>query len=97
MVSGTKNKTVKTGSVLVKSNLNKPRTIVNQTKDVEAETSQQPLKKKKRAAWDVKGRLQDLEDCHQKTESRLVSSNDMIDSLTNKLTTSQSTSILVLL
>lgn len=48
-------------------------------------------KKKKRAAWDVKGRLQDLEDYHHKTEMRLSSSNEMITSLTAKLSTSQTT------
>lgn len=76
-------------TALGKSNINKTR--VNMSKPVE--TTEPPLKKKKRAAWDVKGRLQDLEDYHQKTENMLTSSNDMIESLTGKLNTSQTTSI----
>jgi kinesin family protein C1 len=47
--------------------------------------------KKKRAAWDVKGRLQDLEAFHQKTEERLGTSNTMIDKLQTELSTSQNT------
>jgi kinesin family protein C1 len=47
--------------------------------------------KKKRAAWDVKGRLQDLEAFHQKTEERLSSSNTIIDKLQIELNSSKNT------
>ena len=56
-------------------------------------TDSEPPKKKKRAVWDVKGRLQDLEEYHNQTETRLQSSTEMISTLTSQLGQSQSTSM----
>ncbi|KAJ3096950.1 hypothetical protein HDU97_005425 [Phlyctochytrium planicorne] len=45
--------------------------------------------KKKRPAWDVKGRLQDLEEYNTFTESKLDDSRKLIETLTEKLSDSQ--------
>ena len=52
----------------------------------------EPPKKKKRPAWDVKGRLEDLEKNHASTEATLNELNHVKQSLTEQLNNSQSTS-----
>ncbi|KAJ3270073.1 kinesin-like nuclear fusion protein [Terramyces sp. JEL0728] len=50
-----------------------------------------PPAKKKRAAYDVKGRLQDLEEQHEHTHQQLGESNGLIKIMTDKLEHSQKT------
>ncbi|KAJ3254975.1 kinesin-like nuclear fusion protein [Boothiomyces macroporosus] len=50
-----------------------------------------PPAKKKRAAYDVKGRLQDLEEQHEYTHLQLTESNGLIKIMTDKLEHSQKT------
>jgi hypothetical protein len=52
----------------------------------------QPPTKKKRKEYDVKGRLQDLEEQHNHTTSQLTESTKLIETMTEKLDMSQSTS-----
>ncbi|KAJ3035816.1 kinesin-like nuclear fusion protein, partial [Rhizophlyctis rosea] len=47
--------------------------------------------KKKRPAWDVKGRLQDLEESHQQTETHLNDSKKQLTTMTDELHRSQAT------
>ncbi|KAJ3010263.1 kinesin-like nuclear fusion protein [Thoreauomyces humboldtii] len=47
--------------------------------------------KKKRPAWDVKGRLQDLEENHTATQSQLQDSKSQLTSMTDELSRSRST------
>ncbi|KAJ3089684.1 hypothetical protein HK102_005762 [Quaeritorhiza haematococci] len=60
-------------------------------KDDDEGSSSGVPKKKKRPAWDVKGRLQDLEELHGATESRLADSNKVMTEMTSQLTESQKT------
>lgn len=52
----------------------------------------QPPAKKKRKEYDVKGRLQDLEEQHNHTTTQLTESTKLIETMTDKLDMSQSTS-----
>ncbi|KNC96104.1 uncharacterized protein SPPG_08493 [Spizellomyces punctatus DAOM BR117] len=52
--------------------------------------SDEPVKKK-RPAWDVKGRLQDLEEYHHQTQSQLLDSQSQIANMTDELSRSRST------
>ncbi|TPX63842.1 hypothetical protein SpCBS45565_g06292 [Spizellomyces sp. 'palustris'] len=82
--------TTMTRSTMLKS---KPSTMAKpvskpakpNTKDVD-----EPVKKK-RPAWDVKGRLQDLEEFHHQTQSQLSDSQSQIANMTDELSRSRST------
>jgi hypothetical protein len=50
-----------------------------------------PLASKKRADWDYKGRLLDLEACHQGTEIKMAESHKLIDTMTSQLEQNQET------
>jgi hypothetical protein len=56
-----------------------------------------PPAKRKRKEYDVKGRLQDLEEQYVDTSTKLEQSNQLIDTMTAKLDDSQSTSIFILI
>ena len=60
-------------------------------KSASAPTGQPPAKKK-RKEYDVKGRLQDLEEQHSHTTTQLTESTKLIETMTDKLDMSQSTS-----
>jgi hypothetical protein len=53
-----------------------------------------PPPKKKRKEYDVKGRLQDLEEQYGETADKLEQSTALIDTMTDKLDKSESTSII---
>jgi hypothetical protein len=62
-------------------------------KNEKAAPTDEPAKKKKRAAWDVKGRLEDLEAFNSNTEARFKEAINQIDDLNTKLSESQTTGI----
>ncbi|TPX32890.1 hypothetical protein SmJEL517_g04096 [Synchytrium microbalum] len=68
-----------------------PREPVNSNASASADNGEvsSELKKKKRPAWDLKGRLQDLEDQHATTEREKDESKKLLTEMTDKLDQSQ--------